>query len=161
MYAEDSNSTYLRLNSSDLGFYANGGASFLSILGNTNTISIGKNSSTTTEFLGLITAPTIEATTGSFDYMLIQGDIIPSTSSIYDLGNNSKTFRTASIDRIESSNIIINTSGSSPFLIKIDNEPKLEVNNEGTLVLGNMITPPTAITGGLYYSNGSFFMGIE
>ena len=161
VYAENSDSTYVRLNTNDLGFYANGGASFLSILGNTNTINIGKDSSTSTEFLGSVTIPTIEATTGSFDYILIQGNIIPSTSSVYDLGSNSKTFRTASIDRIESSNIEINTSGSSPFLIKINDEPKLEVNNEGVLILGNMISPPTAITGGLYYSNGNFFMGIE
>ena len=161
VYAENSNSTYVRLNTNDLGFYANGGASFLSILGNTNTINIGKDSSTSTEFSGLITAPTIEATTGSFDYMLIQGDIIPSTSSVYDLGSNSKTFRTASIDRIESFNVVIDTSGSSPFLIKIEGESKIEVNSEGVIVLGNMNSIPTAVTGGLYYSSGNFFVGIN
>ena len=93
--------------------------------------------------------------------MLIQGDIIPSTSSVYDLGSNSKTFRTASIDRIESFNVVIDTSGSSPFLIKIEGESKIEVNSEGVIVLGNMNSIPTAVTGGLYYSSGNFFVGIN
>ena len=103
----------------------------------------------------------LTAVTSSLDFILVNNNIIPSGNLISDLGNNTNKFRTASLDRVESSNIEINTSGSSPFLIKIEDEPKFEINNEGVVVLGNMTSLPTAITGGLYYSNGSFYMGIE
>ena len=72
---------------------------------------------------------------------------------------------TGSLLSVSSSIEITGSSTSSPFIIKLDNgngqTEKLKVNNEGILTLGNLDTVPTAVTGGLYYSNGSFYMGIE
>ena len=59
-------------------------------------------------------------------------------------------------------------SGSSTidgiFLVKLNNgngDPnKFQVNNEGTVVLGKLNTPPTAISGGIFYSaSNEFFFG--
>ncbi len=72
---------------------------------------------------------------------------------------------TGSLLSISSSIEITGSTGTTPFIIKLENgngqDEKLKVNNEGVLTLGNMNSAPTAITGGLYYSNGSFYMGIE
>tara|TARA_R100000951_G_C2624791_1_gene175648 strand:+ start:772 stop:1299 length:528 start_codon:yes stop_codon:yes gene_type:complete len=72
---------------------------------------------------------------------------------------------TGSLLSISSSIEITGSTGTTPFIIKLENgngqDEKLKVNNEGTLILGNMSSPPTAVTGGLYYSNGTFFAGIE
>lgn len=71
---------------------------------------------------------------------------------------------TGSLLSISSSIEITGSSTTTPFIIKLDDgngqDEKLKVNNEGTLVFGNLDSPPTAVTGGLYYSNGSFYMGI-
>ena len=59
-------------------------------------------------------------------------------------------------------------SGSSTIdgilLVKLNNgngDPnKFQVNNEGTVVLGKLNTPPTAISGGIFYSaSNEFFFG--
>jgi len=72
---------------------------------------------------------------------------------------------TGSLLSISSSIEITGSSTTTPFIIKLDDgngqDEKLKVNNEGTLVFGNLDSPPTAVTGALYYSNGSFYMGIE
>tara|TARA_Y100000385_G_scaffold191545_1_gene198075 strand:+ start:807 stop:1334 length:528 start_codon:yes stop_codon:yes gene_type:complete len=72
---------------------------------------------------------------------------------------------TGSLLSISSSIEITGSTGTTPFIIKLDDgngqAEKIKVNNEGVLTLGNLNTAPTAITGGLYYSNGSFYMGIE
>lgn len=72
---------------------------------------------------------------------------------------------TGSLLSVSSSIEITGSSTTTPFIIKLNDgngqEEKLKVNNEGTLVFGNLNTAPTAVTGGLYYSNGSFYMGIE
>jgi hypothetical protein len=37
---------------------------------------------------------------------------------------------------------------------------KIQINNEGTLVLGKFNTPPTAISGGIFYSSSNeFYLG--
>lgn len=46
------------------------------------------------------------------------------------------------------------------FNINVGGESKLRVNEEGTLVLFPQQSPPTAVTGGIYYStNSSFYLG--
>jgi len=71
---------------------------------------------------------------------------------------------TGTLLSISSSVEITGSTDSNIFLIKLENgngqDEKLKVNNEGVLILGNMDATPTAVTGGLYYSNGSFYMGI-
>lgn len=157
LLSQNDSRTYISLGSNNISFYATGITGPLAIIrGNTNSIRLGASSGTDVEVTGDLTA-----VTGSLDFILVNSNIIPSGNLISDLGNDTNKFRTASLDRVESSNIEINTSGSSPFLIKIEDEPKFEINNEGVAVLGNMTSLPTAITGGLYYSNGSFYMGIE
>jgi len=49
---------------------------------------------------------------------------------------------------------------SDVFDIKVGGESKLRVNEEGTLVLFPQQTPPTAVTGGIYFDiNNSFYLG--
>ena len=50
------------------------------------------------------------------------------------------------------------------FLVKLNNgngDPnKFQVNNEGTVVLGKLNTPPTAVSGGIFYSaSNEFYLG--
>jgi hypothetical protein len=72
---------------------------------------------------------------------------------------------TGTLLSVSSSVEITGSSLNDIFIIKLENgngqDEKLKVNNEGALVLGNMNSPPTAVTGGLYYSNGTFFAGTE
>jgi hypothetical protein len=51
-----------------------------------------------------------------------------------------------------------------PFLVKLNDgngdSNKFQVNNEGAVVLGKLNTPPTAISGGFFYSSSNeFFLG--
>ena len=61
-----------------------------------------------------------------------------------------------------SGSITSNTTGSfsNLLLIKNNNIDYLKVNGEGVLVLNQFVTPPTAISGGLYFDNtGNFYIG--
>lgn len=72
---------------------------------------------------------------------------------------------TGTLLSVSSSVEITGSTENDIFIIKLENgngqDEKLKVNNEGILTLGNLTSIPTAVTGGLYYSNGSFYMGIE
>ena len=62
-----------------------------------------------------------------------------------------------------SGSIISNTTGSfsNLLLIKNNNVEYIKVNGEGVLQLNNYSTPPTAVSGGLYFDNiGNFYIGI-
>jgi len=47
------------------------------------------------------------------------------------------------------------------FLIKIEDDTKFTINNQGVTILGEQTTTPTAVEGGIYYSSSAFFVGIE
>jgi len=64
---------------------------------------------------------------------------------------------------ITNGSITIETSGSfsSFMLIKNNGTEYVKVNNEGVLVLHQYDTPPTAISGGMYFDNiGNFYVGL-
>ena len=48
------------------------------------------------------------------------------------------------------------------FIIKSGGFVAAQINSEGVMVLGKFDTPPTAVTGGMYYgSDGNFYLGVE
>lgn len=48
------------------------------------------------------------------------------------------------------------------FIIKSGSFVVAQINSEGVMVLGKFDTPPTAVTGGMYYgSDGNFYLGVE
>jgi hypothetical protein len=53
-----------------------------------------------------------------------------------------------------------------PFLVSMNDgngdSNKLQVNDEGVTVLGKLLTTPTAVSGGMFYSaSNEFFFGFE
>ncbi len=55
----------------------------------------------------------------------------------------------------------VNVDPSSLFLIKSDSTRLLNINNEGVLMLNQLSSAPTAVTGGLYFdTSGNFFVGL-
>jgi len=52
------------------------------------------------------------------------------------------------------------TSATSSFSISVSGNKKIEVNNAGTLVLSPQTSPPTAISGGIYYGiDNNYYLG--
>ena len=48
------------------------------------------------------------------------------------------------------------------FIIKSGSFVAAQINSEGVMVLGKFDTPPTPVTGGMYYgSDGNFYLGFE
>lgn len=44
------------------------------------------------------------------------------------------------------------------FIINVNNQEKLQVNEEGVLQLFPQITPPTPVSGGLYFDTSNFYV---
>jgi hypothetical protein len=52
------------------------------------------------------------------------------------------------------------TSATSSFTISVSGNKKVEVNNSGILVLSPQTSPPTAISGGIYYGiDNNYYLG--
>ena len=47
------------------------------------------------------------------------------------------------------------------FLVKIEDDTKFTINNQGVTILGEQTSTPTAVEGGIYYSSSAFFVGVE
>jgi hypothetical protein len=48
------------------------------------------------------------------------------------------------------------------FIIKSGSFLAAQINSEGVMVLGKFDTPPTPVTGGMYYgADGNFYLGYE
>ena len=63
----------------------------------------------------------------------------------------------------QSNQIQTKISSEAPdfFIIKSGSFVAAQINSEGVMVLGKFDTPPTPITGGMYYSSdGNFYLGI-
>ena len=63
----------------------------------------------------------------------------------------------------QSNQIQAKISSEAPdfFIIKSGSFVAAQINSEGVMVLGKFDTPPTPITGGMYYSSdGNFYLGI-
>jgi hypothetical protein len=85
-------------------------------------------------------------------------------TSIFLIKSGSRTVfnldETGSI--VTSGSLTLETSGSFTNLLNVKNNgtESLKVNGEGVLVLSRYSTPPTAVSGGIYFdTNGSFFYG--
>jgi hypothetical protein len=93
---------------------------------------------------------------GSSGHLTASGNISASNNIIGSKGYFSQTIIT-----LNSTDL---AAEASPFLISIaDNngqDEKLQVNHEGVLRFGALTTLPTAITGGLVYSENNFYMGV-
>lgn len=78
--------------------------------------------------------------------------------------NGNRVFNVDSTGNVVTNgSITIETTGSvSNFLlIKNDGNTYVKVNNEGVLVLSQFDTPPTAVSGGMYFDTvGNFFIGL-
>jgi len=82
---------------------------------------------------------------------ITSGGLFQQTGSYYSTANNLQITGSFSLglDGVEDT-----------FDIKVGGQSKIQVNNEGTLVLFAQETPPTAVTGGIYYDiNNSFYLG--
>jgi len=78
-------------------------------------------------------------------------------------GNNRVFNVDSSGNVVTNGNITIETTGSldSFLLVKNDGNTYVKVNNEGVLVLNQFNTPPTAVSGGMYFDNiGNFYVGL-
>ena len=87
----------------------------------------------------------------------------PSNIFLIKAGNNTVFNVDSTGSIITNGSISIETSGSfSNFmLIKNDGTEYVKVNNEGVLVLHQYDTPPTAISGGMYFDTiGNFYVGL-
>jgi hypothetical protein len=78
--------------------------------------------------------------------------------------NGNRVFNVDSTGNVVTNgSITVETTGSvSNFLlIKNDGNTYVKVNNEGVLVLSQFDTPPTAVSGGMYFDTvGNFFIGL-
>ena len=95
----------------------------------------------------------------------ISAQISDNPSSIFLIKSGSSTL--FNIDNqgniITNGSITIETTGSlsSFMLIKNDGTEYVKVNNEGVLVLHQYDTPPTAVSGGMYFDDiGNFYVGL-
>ena len=52
-------------------------------------------------------------------------------------------------------------SSDNIFLVKIEEDTKFTINNQGVTILGEQTSTPTAVEGGIYYSSSAFFVGVE
>jgi hypothetical protein len=56
---------------------------------------------------------------------------------------------------------ITQPTSSNIFLVKIEDDTKFTINNQGVTILGEQTSTPTAVKGGIYYSSSAFFVGVE
>ena len=92
-----------------------------------------------------------------------QVDIDPNSIFLIKSGSNT-VFNVDSVGNVVTNgSITIETSGSlsSFMLIKNNGTEYVKVNNEGVLVLHQYSTPPTAVSGGMYFDTiGNFYIGL-
>jgi hypothetical protein len=92
-----------------------------------------------------------------------------SAFTVTDVGNNAVTVYADFGDVFPytgSADISGSASVDGIFLVKLNNgngDPnKFQVNSEGTVVLGKLNTPPTAVSGGMFYSaSNEFYLGFS
>lgn len=103
----------------------------------------------------------------SISTVLLTGSLISTGNiigTLIDLDSTGSARITGSLDLEGPLNI---TGSSDVDALKVSipdgngSDEKLIVNNEGVLVLANLVTSPTAITGGLFYSSSNLFLGID
>lgn len=83
------------------------------------------------------------------------------STSILETGNTK--FESAIQSRGLSINVGVSSqpTSSNIFLVKIEDDTKFTINNQGVTILGEQTSTPTAVAGGIYYSSSNFFVGIE
>lgn len=136
-----------------------------------NTASFAFQALSASYFSGSI-SNAIFASTASYAFtssILVKGnnsaEVSTDVDSIFLIkSNNNTVFNVDSVGNVVTNgSITVETTGSlSNFLlIKNDGNTYVKVNNEGVLVLRQYDTPPTAISGGMYFDNiGNFYVGL-
>lgn len=144
-----------------VGGFNNGTASFAI------TASLALLAKTASYFSGSI-SNAIYAQTASYLTPIAGGvsaEISTNPSNLFLIKSGSNTiFNIDNVGNIiTNGSITIETSGSfsSFMLIKNNGTEYVKVNNEGVLVLHQYDTPPTAVSGGMYFDNiGNFYVGL-
>lgn len=98
--------------------------------------------------IGAITA---EVTTNPTSFFLIRSG----STNLFNINSSG--------DITSSGSLVLETSGSYNTLLSIKNNGTeyIKVNGEGVLVLTPQSTPPTAVSGGLYFdTTGNFYIGL-
>lgn len=95
----------------------------------------------------------------------VSAEVTTNPNSLFLIKSGSNTiFNIDNVGNIiTNGSISIETSGSfsSFMLIKNNGTEYVKVNNEGVLVLHQYDTPPTAVSGGMYFDNiGNFYVGL-
>ena len=136
-----------------------------------NTASFAFQALSASYFSGSI-SNAIFASTASYAFtssILVKGnnsaEVSTDVDSIFLIkSNNNRVFNVDSAGNVVTNgSITVETTGSlSNFLlIKNDGNTYVKVNNEGVLVLRQYDTPPTAISGGMYFDDiGNFYVGL-
>jgi hypothetical protein len=95
----------------------------------------------------------------------ISAEVSANPSSIFLIKSGSNTVFNVDVagNVITNGSITIETTGSlsSFMLIKNNGTEYVRVNNEGVLILHQYSTPPTAVSGGMYFDDiGNFYVGL-
>jgi len=146
----------LYLHTASLKFVKEGNV-ISSIVGEADSIKIGNIRITTSSIdvvnkSNQVITKVVEATISNGD--AIGTEIDPSIFS------KTGSFISTTNDVQISGSLFLNITGSGDFVVAKDGEEKFKVNNEGTVVYKSQSTPPTYISGGLFFSSsGDFYLG--
>lgn len=146
----------LYLHTASLKFVKEGNV-ISSIIGDSDSIKIGNIRITTSSIdvvnkSNQVITKVVEATISNGD--AIGTEIDPAIFS------KTGSFIATTNDIQISGSLFLNITGSGDFVVAKDGEEKFKVNNEGTVVYKSQSTPPTYISGGLFFSSsGDFYLG--
>ena len=146
----------LYLHTASLKFVKEGNV-ISSIIGDSDSIKIGNIRITTSSIdvvnkSNQVITKVVEATISNGDAIGTEVDpaIFSKTGSFISTTNDVQI----------SGSLFLNITGSGDFVVAKDGEEKFKVNNEGTVVYKSQSTPPTYISGGLFFSSsGDFYLG--
>ena len=127
--------------------------------------SVSSSYALTSSFSFYAITSSFSLTSSLLSYQGTTAQVTSTPSSIFLIQSGSNTvFNIDSTGSLTTSgSIISNTTGSfsNLLLIKNNNVDYIKVNGEGVLQLNQYATPPTAVSGGLYFDNvGNFYIGM-
>lgn len=128
--------TYQRLVQVSGSSYYDGTGSLLDLGGGAQDLQSVLTQGASSNITIVSTAETAISASGTSSFALVQTPTIESSTSL-----------TLKADNI--------------FLVKIEDDTKFTINNQGVTILGEQTSTPTAVAGGIYYSSSAFFVGME
>jgi len=126
--------------------------------------SISSSYATTSSFSLYAITSSFTLTSSILSYQGTTAQVTSTPSSIFLIQTGSKTvFSIDSTGSLTTSgSIFLITTGSftNLLVVKNNNTDYVKINGEGVLQLNQYATPPTAVSGGLYFDNiGNFYIG--